>query len=444
MFRPQAANIRCPYCGASYQTPVFSIIDVGQVPELKQVVLSGQLNASQCPNCRNVNMLAAPILYHDPEHEFLGVFIPPQANLTEPQRQKIIGDMSKALMDATPAEQRRFYMLNPQQFLTMDSLTEKLLGFEGITPEMIAASRRKVELIQELARIKDDGIAFNITVKENEKYLDQEFFTLLSNLILSAQSEGAGPDLQMLSDLREKLLPVTEVGRRIQKQRHAIERLGRQPSRQSVFDAIVKGDMDEVEAITVVARPVLDYEFFQDLTARIDGTSGAEREALEAKRERMLQILESFRAAEQEAVQSAGQVIQDLLSAEDMEAAVDEMLPLIDQGVMSLLLSNINDAEQRGAAAAAGRLRQLWDLIVTAMEENVPPEMRLLYALAEAEYPEATRALLREHKDEVNEQFLAMLRATIESMEKETTEDPERAQVARHLRNVLTQAQLGV
>ena len=444
MFRPQAASIRCPQCGASYQTPVFSIIDVGQVPELKQVVLSGQLNASQCPNCRNVNYLAAPILYHDPEYEFLGVFIPTQVNIGEPQRQKIIGDMSKALMDSLPAEQRRFYMLNPQQFLTMDSLTAKLLGFEGITPEMIAASRRKVVLVEELARVKDDATAFNLTVQENEKYLDQEFFTLLSNLIVSTQSEGQTPEFQVFSDLREKLLPVTEIGRRIQKQRYAIERLGRQPSRQSVFDAIVSGDLDEVEAITVVARPVIDYQFFQDLTARIEASSGEDRQALETKRDRMLQIMESFRAAEQEAAQSAGQVVQELLTAEDMSAAVLEMLPMIDQGVMSLLLGNINDAEQRGATAAAGRLKQLWDLIVAAMEQNVPPEMRLLYDLAEAEYPEGTRTLLRDHKSEINEQFLGLLQTTIQSMEQEAGDDAERVRLARHLRNVLTQARLGV
>ncbi len=444
MFRPQTASIRCPQCGASYQAPVFSIIDVGQVPELKQVVLSGQLNASQCPKCRNVNYLAAPILYHDPEHEFLGVFIPTQVNLGESQRQKIIGDLSKALMDSLPAEQRRFYMLNPQQFLTMESLTEKLLGFEGITPEMIVASRRKVELIEELARVKDDAIAFNLTVKENEKYLDQEFFTLLSNLIVSAQGEAQTPEFQMLSDLREKLLPVTEIGRRIQKQRQAIERLGRQPSRQSVFDAIVSGDLDEVEAITIVARTVIDYQFLQDFTARIESSSGEERQVLETKRDRMLQIMESFRAAEQEAAQSAGQVIQELLTAGDMSAAVQEMLPMIDQGVMSLLLANINEAEQRGAAAAAGRLRELWELIVEAMEQNVPPEMRLLYDLAEAEYPEGTRAILRDRKGEVNEQFLGLLQTTIRSMEQEAGDDAERVRLARHLRNVLTQARLGV
>lgn len=440
---------------------MFSIIDVGQTPELKQIVLTGSLNASQCPNCRNVNYIAAPLLYHDPAHEFLGVFIPPQLNISEPQRQKIIGDFSKALMDSVPAEQRRFYMLSPQQFLTMDSLVEKLLGFEGITPDMIAASRKKVDLVQELARLKDDGIAFNVTVKENENLLDREFFNILTNLVMTAQAEGAAAQANLLNELREKLLPITSFGRRILKQRQAVQDLGRTPTRQTVLDAILKGDLDEVEALTVVARAVLDYQFFQTLTERIEAAPAAERPALEQKRNRMLQILESLRAADEQVVQQASQILQELLGAEDVEKAVQEMLPYLDQTVMALLMANIEDAERRGATAAVQRLKQLWETITVAMEANVPPELRLLYALTDAPYPDGTRAILKENKDKIDESFLSFLQTAIESLEKDASapsqspepsagaaEGPadaeERAAVIRHLKNVLTQARLGV
>lgn len=423
---------------------MFNIIDVGQTPELKQVVLAGSLNASQCPNCRNVNYVAAPILYHDPAHEFIGVFIPPQLNISEPQRQKVIGDLSKALMDSLPAEQRRFYMLSPQQFLTMDSMLEKLLGFEGVTPEMLAASRKKMELVSELARLKDDSFAFNVTVKENEKYLDQEFFSVLTNLVLSAQSEGAARQAEALTEVREKLLPLTEIGRRMLKQRHAVQSLGASPTRQSILEAVLAADEDEAEAITVVARAVMDYQFFQEYTNRLEAAPVSERPALENKRQRMLQVLDSMRSADQAAVQESAQVLQELLSAEDLNQAVQEMLPYIDQTVMGLLVSNIEEAERRGATAAVQRLRQVWDVIVAAMEEAVPPEMRLLYALTDAEYPDGTRAILKDHKDQVNAEFLTFLQAAIESIEKEGAGDAEQQQVARHLRNVLTQARLGV
>ena len=172
MFRPSEITLNCPHCGFSYQAPVFSIVDVGETPELKQLLLTGRLNASQCPNCRNINYLATPLLYHDPEHEFLAVFMPAQLNMTEVQRQKAIGDLTKALMDALPPEKRRGYMLSPQQFLSMDSLGEKILGLDGVTPEMIEASKRKAQLVEELARIQDDSMAFNMVVAENKELLD--------------------------------------------------------------------------------------------------------------------------------------------------------------------------------------------------------------------------------------------------------------------------------
>ncbi|MCO6450323.1 MAG: hypothetical protein J5I90_05985 [Caldilineales bacterium] len=425
--------------------PVFSVIDVGQTPELKQVVLAGQLNASQCPNCRNVNYIAAPLLYHDPEHEFLGIFLPTQLNMSESQRQKAIGDLTKALMDSLPAEKRRGYMLNPQQFLTLDSLVEKLLGFEGITPAMIEASRKKVGLVDELMRVKDDGISFNLTVKENEALLDEEFFRLLSNFILSAQAQGDEQSAQQLADLREKLLPITTTGQKILKQRRAVQNLGKEPTRESVLEAIINADLDEVEAIAVVVAPALDYQFFQNLTDRIEAAPAEERPTLEEKRKRILEIVESMRAADQQAAQQSSQIIQELLGAEDMAAAVDEMLPYIDQTVMSLLLANIRDAEKRGAQAAVQRLTELWSLIVAATEEAMPPELRLLYQITDAEYPEGTRAVLKEHKAEITPEFLEFLKSSIDTIEQQDDGDPtERAAVARHLRNVLTQAQLGV
>ncbi len=444
MFRPQAASLRCPRCGFSYQTPVFSIIDVGQTPELKQIVLSGSLNASQCPNCGNINAIVAPLLYHDPDHEFLGVFIPPQLNLNEAQRQKIIGDLSNALMNSIPAEKRRFYMLNPQQFLSMESLIEKLLGFEGITPEMLAASRKKLDLVQDLLRVRNDTIAFNIVVKENEKFLDQEFFSLLNQLLMSAQAEGAREQATALAELREKLLPITEFGRRILKQRQAIQNLGERPSRERILQAILQGDIDEAEAIAVVARPVMDYRFFQELTNRIEALPADQRAAQEQKRQRILEVLDTLRAADQAALQAAQQVLQELLAAEDLDKAVAELLPYVDQTVLSLLLANIEEAERRGATAAVKRLNEVWERLTAAMKAAIPPEVQLLYALVEADYPDGTRRILREHKDLVTPQFLQFLERSIQNLEAEPGDDAERRHTIRHLKNVLTQARLGV
>lgn len=445
MIRPQLVSLQCPQCRARLQAPIFSIIDVSQNPDLKQALLAGQLNSVQCTQCGSVSFLAAPLLYHDPEHAFLGVFLPEQQmRLSEPQRQKAIGDLTKALMDALPAEQRRGYMLAPQQFLTMEKLVEKILGFDGITPEMIAASRRKVELVSELARMKEDSFAFSITVKENEALLDQEFFMLLSNFILAAQQQGAADQAQMLVDLRERLIPLTEVGRRIQKQRDAVQRLGQSPSREMILQALLEGDLDEIDAIAVVARSVLDYQFFQEYSDRIAQAPAEQRPGLEEKRARILAILESLTAADQQVIQGAAQIIQELLGAEDMAAAVADALPLIDETVLNLLLANIEQAQKKGATAAARRLQILWQMITEAMDAATPAPMRLFYELLQTDYPEGTRALLRQRADEITPEFVQFLEDTLTAVAQKEEASPERDQALRHLRNVLTQIKLGV
>ncbi|HEY54121.1 MAG TPA: hypothetical protein G4N94_11750 [Caldilineae bacterium] len=443
MFRPSEITLNCPHCGFSYQAPVFSIVDVGETPELKQLLLTGRLNASQCPNCRNINYLATPLLYHDPEHEFLAVFMPAQLNMTEVQRQKAIGDLTKALMDALPPEKRRGYMLSPQQFLSMDSLGEKILGLDGVTPEMIEASKRKAQLVEELARIQDDSMAFNMVVAENKELLDQEFFMMLSNAIGTAESVGDSTQTERLSQLQEKLLPLTEVGQRMLKQRRAIEKLGERPTRDAIMRAILDGDLDEVEAITFVAYSALDYEFFQALTEHIEAASDEERELLEEKRQRMLKIIEQIRASEEQRLQAASAIIQELLSAEDMDKTLDQLLPYIDQTVLLLLAVNISQAEESGATAAAARLRQLSNAINKRMHDAMPPQLVLILQLAEADYPDEVRAILKQHQDIVNDDFIAAIEAYIAEMESGDMTDKDRQQLARHFHNILTLIRLG-
>src|SRR5512141_1426394 len=105
MQEPQKVQIQCPNCGTPFQVPIVSIIDVGQHPELRNALLSGQLNLAVCPNCKQTAMLEVPLVYHDPGAEFLAVYFPSQLNLPEMDRQKAIGELTQALMRSLPPEQ---------------------------------------------------------------------------------------------------------------------------------------------------------------------------------------------------------------------------------------------------------------------------------------------------------------------------------------------------
>ncbi len=59
-----------------------------------------------CPNCGVGGPLSAPLMVHDPENQFLGVFVPPTGQSGDLQAQRVIGDLTQALMRKLPTDAR--------------------------------------------------------------------------------------------------------------------------------------------------------------------------------------------------------------------------------------------------------------------------------------------------------------------------------------------------
>ncbi len=443
MFRPQLITVNCAHCSFPYQVPVFSIIDVKQNPELKRALLLGQLNAAQCPSCGAVNYIGGPLLYHDPSHDFLAVYLPMEANIPAAQRQKIIGELTNALMNGLPPAERRGYMLTPQQFFELDTLVRKILELDGVTSEMLEASSRKVALLENLLNLQEDEMAFNMAVAENKELLDQEFFMILSDAISRYQELGEESLVKALEALRERLMPVTEFGQRLLKQRKAVEALGERPTRQQVLDAIVAGDREEAEAIAIAALPLLDYSFFQELTRRIEASEGEEREALESKRDLMLNILETIRKIEEEEVKAATRVANELIKAEDLEEAIRELAPMINERVLDVLMGELQVAQREGGVELAERIRVVLDTLQQLASQAIPPALSFIVDLTEAEYPQETKQLLEENREILDEKFFELLDSFITSIQESGGNDPKtQAELLRHLRNIAVQAKL--
>jgi hypothetical protein len=171
----EVTPITCPQCHTPYTTPVTSIIDVGQDPSLKNTLLSGQLNISQCPSCGYNGPLNLPLCYHDPEKELALILVPSELALPHLEEQKIIGDLSNRLMNELPPEQRKAYLFTPQTFLTQESFIKAILAADGITEEMIQAQEAKMALLNQLLQI-DQEADFNAFVKNNEAELRPSIF----------------------------------------------------------------------------------------------------------------------------------------------------------------------------------------------------------------------------------------------------------------------------
>lgn len=439
-FPPQTVGINCPNCGTPYPAQVFSVVDAGQDPVLKTLLLSGQLNVAVCPRCGAGGPLTTPMLYHDPEHSFLGVFVPQQIPVNE--QQKVIGDLSRRLMNGLPQEARRGYMLTPKQFLSFQSLLEAVLEHEGVTREMLDKQRRQIQLVEQAAMALQDPEGLRLLARERDAEMDDEFFSLLSMLTESSANSGDIAGARQLVELREQLITLTTWGQGVQQQRAAVAQLRADTTPAQLVDLVIAAENDRVvDALVLAGRPLVTYAFFQELTGRADAAQqrgdAATAARLAALREHILQFSERLDEAQRAAMQQYSAVLGEILAANDIQQAMAERAAYIDQNFLAVLSANLQEAEKRGATAALLRLQEVWDAAVGAINQASPPEVRLVNELLLAEYPGETRKLLAESRALVTADFIEALSELADRMEAEG--EPE---MGARLRQIRSQAQL--
>lgn len=438
----QTVPVTCPNCGNRFVSPILTLIDVGQNPEAKALFLSGQSNVAVCPQCGHAGMLNAPLVYHDPEQEILFTYVPPNLNLPEPEKERIIGDLTSRVISSLPAEQRKGYLLQPRSFLTLDSMVDAVLEAEGITPEMVQAQRDKTALLERLLRSPDPEVR-QAMIEENDGLIDYEFFQLLGLNLQMAQAQGQEQAVQQLATLQQQMLQWTTTGQEIAARQEAIRELGQGVSREALLDkleaAALEDEQAKIETMVAVARPVVDYIFYQQLAGRIEQAEQQgelERAGkLKALRETVLEVTDAVDAEMQQAGEEAAALLQEIVDSDDVEEAVQERLALIDEVFMSILAANIEAAEQAGRSEDVERLQQVGNALMKVIQESQPPEIRFINQLLSAEYPEGTQALLEENEALLQPQLLKVM-----DMIHEDLVESEREELARRLAQVRQQA----
>jgi hypothetical protein len=175
----QNVSIACPNCRQRFAAQVTTLVDAGQDPEAKAMLLSGQLNVALCPHCGHAGMLATPLLYHDAENELLFTFVPAELGVSELEQQRMFGDATSRIIAALPAERRKAYLLQPRSFLRLEAMIEAILAADGITPEMLAAQRARTALLERLLGTPAQDVRRTIA-QEDDGQIDFDFFQLLS------------------------------------------------------------------------------------------------------------------------------------------------------------------------------------------------------------------------------------------------------------------------
>ncbi|MGD2252840.1 MAG: CpXC domain-containing protein [Anaerolineales bacterium] len=412
-------TFQCPQCKTPVPTRLEQIIDVSEDPGAKNRLLSNALNLVHCSVCGHAGQLAVPLVYHDAEKELLLAYIPVELGMKKDDQERALGQLINQVIDKLPAEQRKGYLLQPQTMLTRQSLIERILEADGITKEEIEAQRARVRLFEELLRIPEEGLqAF---VAEHDAEMDEVFFQLASLSLRTTTDQAAR---EAASRRLESALALTSVGKRLRAREEALNaaaeslrQAGDPLTREKLIDIVLEApDDDRLASLASLARPAMDYAFFQILTERIDAAEDDQRTRIEGIRQRLLEITQELDKIQEARVAQASSLLQSLIQAEDLDAALQSALPMLDDYFLGTLQASIHSAKQQENQEMLARLEGIDRRLREMIKQAMPPGLRLAQDLLEQEDPAQAEALLQQSSDHVDEQLLSALISAAERL----------------------------
>ncbi|MFQ5942795.1 MAG: CpXC domain-containing protein [Anaerolineales bacterium] len=427
-------SVRCPNCSSPVQAHVHQLVDVGQDPSAKSRLLSGSLNLIRCPVCKYEGQLATPLVYHDPSKELLLTYMPVELGLPKDEQEKVIGRLINKAIESLSAENRKGYLLQPQAVLTVQGLIERILEEDGVTKEELDDQRAKIRLFEDLLRSPRESM--ENFVAEHDEELDERFFQLAT---LSLQTSADEAALAAATERLEAALQLSSYGKRVAKREAelrsaaaSLRETGDELTREKLLELLVEADNDDrVQAYVSLARPGLDYSFFQLLTERIDQSDGEESKRLEALRRRLLELTEELDKAQEARLAQVSNLVGSLVQAEDLDQAIQAALPAVDELFMAVLQANIRGAEESGDQELLAKLREVEGKLNSAIMNSLPPNLRLAQRILEIEDEQEAQRLLDESVDLVDDQLLEALMTTSQRLEE--ANDQERAERLRRL-----------
>ncbi len=395
-------QMQCPNCRQPIIVDVQQIFDLSRDPGAKQRLLSGAPNLAQCPHCGYQGPLMTPLVYHDPQKELLLTFVPPELGLSRDEQERLIGSLIRQVMDALPQEQRKAYLFSPQTMLTYQGLVERILEADGITKEMIEAQQQKVRLIERFLTVSDD--AWDAIIEQEKDQIDADFFAILQRIGEAAMATGDENALRRIVALQEKLLDTTEFGRELKTQKEEIDaavaslrEAGEGLTREKLLELLVEAPSEaRLGTLVSLARPVMDYAFFQMLTERIEQAEGEEKARLEALRDRALAMTNEIDQEVQARVEIARRNLDALLQTPNLEQALLQNLEAIDQVFVDVVQDELQKARQAGDLERSSKLSQVLSILEKASGAQ---EIALLEELMGIEDEAALEAALTSRPD---------------------------------------------
>jgi hypothetical protein len=381
------------------QTSPIQVLDVGRDPQIKNALLSGRIQG-----------LTAPFMYHDPSKQLALVLMPMEMNLRDTDQQRIIGQMTQAVMRNLPEDAPRGYLLQPKTFFSFQSLIEEILQADGVSPETIRAQEEKANLLRELARINDPQL-LRERVRENDAKIDGAFFDIFAATLDANVSAGRESNVRALDALQKIIIEESTYGKGVGARMTLVEKFRKSPTREVLLEQLIgAADKESREILITLGRQLLDYAFFQQLTSKVDEVvDQTEKDKLIALRKEVQDVRDKVDAAQKAFMQEKTQLIQTIASSKDPLQTARQYADMIDDAFFQILQMNAQAAQQRNDENSLKALEAINDIAMQIMAERQPPEVQMVNALLAADYPDETKKMLEELKDVADDRIIGVM-----------------------------------
>jgi Zn finger protein HypA/HybF involved in hydrogenase expression len=418
----QQMTIQCPQCGQRYAAPVESLIDAAEAPDAKIRLLSGQLNVAPCPNCGSPNTISVPLVYHDPAKELLITYIPPELALPKTEQERVVGDLIRRVTSKIPQEAFKAYLLQPRGALTLQGLIDQVLAADGITPEILEAQREKMRLVETFLQASEEQLPQLVELHDDK--IDTQFFQILALLAQRMLQQGRPDMAQQALEVQQRIVELSSTGQAllnqsmmqeqiVQQVAHDVRAFGQNAQRSDIVDLAIRyADSDaHLQALVGLIRPAFDHTTLQEITVRIGQATAAQRPALEAMRDRIVELTAMIDEQAQAALQQTVQILQAIINSPNPAEMIRQNIDLIDDTFMAVLTANIQEAERRGDSAGSAQLTEIYEVVVMALRENMQPELRFINDLLSAPSNTAVQTMITEHAHDFGPGLLAVVDA---------------------------------
>ncbi len=426
----QGSAIRCSNCGQPFNAHVYSYIDAQKDPQAKGLLVNQQINRFQCPNCGNVNVVLAPLLYYDAVKELLIACVPMELNFSKDQQERVIGDLMKQL----PKEGFKAYMFNPKRALTMNGLIEMVLGADGVTPEMIDEAKKRTARVQKFVEASDAELDALIAAHDSEIDLAfiQTFTSLAQRLV-----QGGRPDMaQAVLATQAVVVQKSSYGKELQQQQaeqeavvqdvaDRLQAMGAGARREDLAALALDFVDDEMrlQALVGLVRPVFDASFFDLLKQMESDAPDTEKPKFARLNTLLSQYIMLIDQQAQLRVSAAVSVLQSMLEEPDIDAAIARNAHAIDETLIAVLNANLQEAQRRRDVQTSAKLKAIYERVVALIQQSMPEEVVLVEELLQAPSLDDARAIVMDGMAQHGETLIDVMATIAQQLDEEGRTD---------------------